>query len=276
MFRTVLFGAVIFTTHVFAKDDVIPATNAPSAFCRSLNYISNYTASPPEFYSQDTPLEAARVSAGVICSQSNATDNSCDIPSGGFLELSKAYNITGDLTTSRTNGIIAYTIDWTVYNVTGDYNPYFGTSIGAVERRTLRFSPDASNNQSGNETDVPNHGNNSNLDPTSAAYATFVPLYRCISGEFSDCPAGLGIDNGTFLQVCYPETNSGAGEIENTPVLSGMTVVELTNVTYAASLMDNPHENLPRGLVLSGAWSGKSGSAVLVLLAAALALAVLW
>jgi hypothetical protein len=85
----------------------------------------------------------------------------------------------------------------------------------------------------------------------------------------------MGIENGTFLQVCYPETNSDAGEIENAPVLSGTTVVELTNVTYAASLTDNPHENLPEGLVLSGAWSGKSGSAASALLAAALTLAVL-
>jgi hypothetical protein len=275
MFRTVLFGAAILATHAFAQDDAIPAGNAPSAFCHSLNYIKNFTASPPEFYSRDTPPEAARVSTGVICSQSNATDNSCEIPSGGFLELSKANNITGDLTTSLTNGTIARTIDWTIYSVTGDYNPYFGTSIGAVERRTLRFSPDASNNQNGNDTDVPKPGNNSDLDPTSAAYATFVPLYRCISGEFSDCPEGMGIENGTFLQVCYPETNSDAGEIENAPVLSGTTVVELTNVTYAASLTDNPHENLPEGLVLSGAWSGKSGSAASALLAAALTLDVL-
>jgi hypothetical protein len=120
MFRTVLFSAAILATHAFAQDDAIPANNAPSAFCRSLNNISNFTASPPEFYSRDTHPEAARVSAGVICSQSNATDNSCDIPSGGFLELSKAYNITGDLTTSTINRTIAHTIDWTIYNVTGD------------------------------------------------------------------------------------------------------------------------------------------------------------
>ena len=280
MFRTVLFGAAILATYASAQEDEgpIPASNAPSAFCLSLNNIQNYTAAPPEFYSSGTPPEAARVSAGVTCSQSNATDDSCEIPSGGFLELSKAYNISGDLTTARINGSIARTIDWTIYNVTGDYKPYTGTNLGAVERRTLRFSPDASNNLNSNDTDVPKSSNNSSsdLDPTSAAYATFVPLYRCISGEFSDCPAGTGIEDGTFLQVCYPETNSDAGKIEGARVLSGTTVVELTNVTYAASLTDNPHENLPAGLVFGGAWSGKSGSAASALLAAALALVVAW
>jgi hypothetical protein len=270
MFRTVLFGVTILATHASALD--LPANNAPPAFCLSLNNIQNYTTAPPEFYSRGTPPEAARVSAGVICSQSNATDNSCEIASGGFIELGNAYNITGDLTTSTTNGTIAPTIDWTIYNVTGDYNPYLGTSIGAVERRTLRFSPDASSN----DTDAPKPSNNSDLDSTAAAYATFVPLYRCISGEFLDCPAGLGIENGTFLQVCYPETNSNADKVEGASVLSGTTIVELTNVTYAASLTDNPHENLPQGLAFGGAWSGKSGSAFSAVLAALFALAVLW
>lgn len=278
MLRSVLFGAAVLATNSFAQDYAsIIENNAPPAFCHSINNIQNFTAVPSEFYSRGTPPEAARVSAGVICSQGNATDGSCGIPSGGFIELSKTYDITGDPTTSRTNGTIARAVEYTIYNVTGDYKPYFsGRIIGAVEPRTLRFAPDASNNQNSNNPDVPKPGNNSDLNPISAAYATFVPLYRCISGEFSDCPAELGIEDGTVLQVCYPETNANADKIENTSVLSGTTIVEFTNVTYAASLTDNPHENLPDGLVANGAWSGKSSSAASALLVwAALGLAML-
>ena len=264
MLRNVLFGAAVFTTHSFAQDyEEIIEDNAPSAFCHSLDNIQNYTAAPPEYYGRGTPPEDARVSAGVICSQSNATDGTCEIPSGGFLELSSTYNILSGNGTSRANGTISRTIDYTIYNVTGDYTPYFtGILFGAVERRTLRFAP----GENGNYTDTPKPGNNSDLNPISAAYATFVPLYRCISGEFSDCPAELGIEDGTVLQVCYPQTNRDADKIEDASVLSGTTIIEFTNVTYAASLTENPHENLPEGLVMSGAWSGKSSSAASALL----------
>lgn len=275
MARAALLSTAILATLAAARDEPIPASNAPPAFCRSLSNIQNYTAIPAEYDSNGMPPEAARVSAGIICSANNASDGGCQLSAGGFLELPKAYNVSGSLTTSRTNGTITRTIDWTIYNVTGDYNPFFGTNIGAVEPRVLTVAVDTDDNQNDFTIGGNAPSNSTGSNGTSSAYATFVPLYRCVSGEFSDCPADLGIGNGTYLQACYPETNEGLENIENVPVLVGTTAITYTNVTYAASLTNNPHENLPKGLALSGAQPGKSVSVRSALLMAALALITL-
>lgn len=107
--------------------------------------------------------------------------------------MSNSYNFSGDYEPAPMSNL-SRAIDWSTYMQTGDYNLFSHPAFGAVENQKLYFQFNSSLNKDLKDCDT---GNRSSSNPVSAVYASYAPLYQCISARCSGCPVGLGIDNGT-------------------------------------------------------------------------------
>ncbi|KAI4845625.1 hypothetical protein E4T44_05513 [Aureobasidium sp. EXF-8845] len=206
------------------------------------------------------------ISTGVVCNVNGSNFSTpCDVLSGGWPTLQNVFlYANGSIIRSpAVDYRTTTTLGWTIWNATGDSNPYNIQHLLAVENQTVTFD-------NGTSGDV-----------------IFTPTYRCVTGRIQGCPSNFSLANETEVSACYPElTDRGVsfesitGHFENITILAGSRSINETSVEAAANLEQNPNNRPPYGLSSSGAdagvrFTGVGASSVLALVVIWLAASVL-